>query len=260
MSGGAVGVEREKPTPKARVRVLDTLRGFSILSMVLYHGMFDLVYMFGVDLPWYRGWPGYLWQQSICWVFILVSGASLHYGRHTLKRGLVVLGCGLLVSLVTAVGMPSQAIWFGILHFMGAAMLLSLPLRPLLKKVPVWGGAAACFALFLFTKGVPYGFLGIADHPLLTLPEVLYSTPFLFPLGLQNAAFSSGDYFPLIPWFFLFLTGWFIWAGLKDKAPRSTKRPGPLGFLGRHSLLIYMLHQPVLYGLFWLLNLAGVFS
>ncbi len=245
---------------KKRVRFLDIVRGFSVVSMVLYHGMFDLVYLFGVDVPWYRQQPGYVWQQSICWTFILVSGASLHYGRKTWKRALVVLACAVLVSAVSFVAMPNQRILFGILHFLGVAMLLSVPLQPLLKKIPLGAGAAVCFCLFLLTKTMPYGTLGIGDTAIWALPQAFYQTDFLFFLGLPSAGFFSGDYFPLIPWLFLYYTGYFVWGLLKTRMPATKPKNNPLEWIGRHSLEIYVVHQPILYGLCLLLQMMGVLA
>ncbi len=245
---------------KKRVRLLDFLRGASVVSMVLYHGMFDLVYLFGVDIAWYPQMPGYIWQQSICWVFILVSGASLHYGKKVWKRGLFVLGCALLVSVVSFVAMPGQRVVFGILHFMGTAMLLSVPLRPLLKKISAMPGALVCFLLFMLTKTVPSGSLGFGDIKLWALPEALYQTDYLFFLGLPGPNFFSADYFSLIPWVFLFFTGYFAWGLVKGKF--VAKKPGknPFEWAGRHSLEIYVVHQPLLYGLCLLLQAVGVLA
>ncbi len=260
--GGQMGEEeRTSLQPSAlrpRVRLLDFLRGFSVLSMVLYHGMFDVVWLFGHDISWYKGLPGYLWQQSICWVFILVSGAALHYGKHTLRRALTVLGCALVVSLVSFIAMPEQRVMSGILHMLGLSMLLYVPLRRPLQKVPPLLGLLLCSALFLLTKTLPWGYLGFADTALWALPEALYQTPFLFPLGFPGPGFFSGDYFPLLPWFFLFLAGYFGWALLKPKVSATPPGKNPLEWAGRHSLLIYMLHQPLLYGLCLLLAAAGV--
>ena len=60
-----------------RYALLDELRGLDLISMMCYHGLWDVVFLFGVQLPWYTGMPGHLWQQSICWVFILLSGFCL---------------------------------------------------------------------------------------------------------------------------------------------------------------------------------------
>ena len=66
----------------ARYRLLDELRGLDLISMMLYHGMWDVVFLFGVAQKWYTGRPGFVWQQSICWVFILLSGFCLPLGHH----------------------------------------------------------------------------------------------------------------------------------------------------------------------------------
>ncbi len=243
-----------KAAPPMRVTTLDALRGFSLISMGLYHALFDIVYLFGHPIGWYQTMPGYLWQQSICWVFILVSGASLHYGKQTVRRGLEVLGCGLLITLVTSVVMPDQRVIFGILHFMGLAMLLAALLRRWLVKIPSGVGLALSFLLFCLFKTLPQGFIGFLDFPLVKLPEALYATPFLFAVGLPNATFFSGDYFPLLPWFFLFLSGYFLWALVKDKIKPKPQTANPLTFLGRHSLVVYLVHQPIIYGVLLILH------
>lgn len=70
-----------------RYALLDELRGLDLVSMMLYHGCWDLVNLFGIQADWYYGLPGHLWQQSICWVFILLSGFCVQLGHHTLRRG-----------------------------------------------------------------------------------------------------------------------------------------------------------------------------
>ena len=67
-----------------RYHLLDELRGLDLISMMLYHGMWDVVFLFGITQKWYIGRPGFLWQQSICWVFLLLSGFCLPMGRHSL--------------------------------------------------------------------------------------------------------------------------------------------------------------------------------
>ena len=91
--------------------------------------------------------------------------------------------------------------------------------------------------------------------------QVTVSVSWLYPLGFPNAAFTSADYFPLLPWFFLFCAGYFLWS-LLDKSPRAKEllQPGlrPLSFLGRHSLAIYLIHQPALMAVFSVLGrIAG---
>lgn len=84
-----------------RYALLDELRGLDLVSMMLYHGCWDLVNLFGIQADWYYGLPGHLWQQSICWVFILLSGFCVQLGHQTLRRGAQVFGAGALVTAVT---------------------------------------------------------------------------------------------------------------------------------------------------------------
>ena len=91
-----------------RYRLLDELRGLDLISMMLYHGMWDVVFLFGVAQKWYTGRPGFVWQQSICWVFILLSGFCLPLGHHPFRRGAVVFGAGALVTAVTLLFLPED--------------------------------------------------------------------------------------------------------------------------------------------------------
>ena len=96
--------------------LLDTVRGVCILSMVAYHGMYDLVDIFGLPSAWYTGLPGYIWQQSICWTFILLSGMCWQLSRRHVKRGLLLVGCGAAITLITWLVMPSQRILLSLIH------------------------------------------------------------------------------------------------------------------------------------------------
>lgn len=109
----------------ARYALLDELRGLDLVSMMLYHGCWDLVNLFGIQADWYYGLPGHLWQQSICWVFILLSGFCVQLGHHTLRRGAQVFGAGALVTAVTLLFMPEDRVIFGVLTLLGSAMLLT---------------------------------------------------------------------------------------------------------------------------------------
>ena len=105
-----------------RYALLDELRGLDLVSMMLYHGCWDLVNLFGIQADWYYGLPGHLWQQSICWVFILLSGFCVQLGHHTLRRGAQVFGAGALVTAVTLLFMPEDRVIFGVLTLLGSAM------------------------------------------------------------------------------------------------------------------------------------------
>ncbi len=231
--------------------LLDTVRGLCILSMVAYHGMYDLVDIIGLGAPWYTGLPGYIWQQSICWTFILLSGMCWQLSRHHVKRGLLLVGCGAAITLVTWLVMPSQRILYGVLNLLGLSALLLIPLEKVFRKIPAWAGLAGALLLFALTRNVSRGSLGFEGLVLCPLPEWLYTTDLFAVVGFHSPSFWSTDYFPLLPWFFLFCAGYFLWSGLSKSArAKELLQAGvrPLSFLGRHSLVIYLLHQPVLMG------------
>lgn len=87
----------QQKTPAGRYALLDELRGLDLVSMMLYHACWDMMFLFGIWMDWYIGWPGRLWQQSICWVFILLSGFCVPLGHRTLKRGAQVFAAGCMV-------------------------------------------------------------------------------------------------------------------------------------------------------------------
>lgn len=90
------GHTTRQKAPASRYALLDELRGLDLVSMMLYHACWDMMSLFGIWMDWYTGMPGRLWQQAICWVFILLSGFCAPFGRHMLRRGTVVFGAGLL--------------------------------------------------------------------------------------------------------------------------------------------------------------------
>ena len=241
--------------------LLDTVRGVCILSMVAYHGMYDLVDIFGLPSAWYTGLPGYIWQQSICWTFILLSGLCWQLSRRHVKRGLLLVGCGAAITLITWLVMPSQRILYGVLNLLGLSALLLIPLDKVFRKIPAWAELGGALLLFALTKNVSRGSLGFEGLVLCRLPRWLYATDLLAVVGFPSPSFWSTDYFPLLPWFFLFCAGYFLWS-LLDKSPRAKAllRPGlrPLSFLGRHSLALYLIHQPALMAVFTVLGqIAG---
>ena len=200
--------------PAARYRLLDELRGLDLISMMLYHGMWDVVFLFGVAQKWYTGRPGFVWQQSICWVFILLSGFCLPLGHHPFRRGAVVFGAGAL-----------------------------------LRRVPPAAGVAVSALLFWGTYPTMKGFWNLPGGRL-ALPQALYASYTTAYFGFLPKSFFSTDYFPLLPWLFLFWAGWFLHRllGRERLGPLRRSVCPPLGWMGRHSLIIYLLHQPVILG------------
>ncbi len=245
----------------ARVGILDELRGLSILLMVIYHGAYDLVAIFGWDIPIFYHPVFNVLQPFFAGVFIFISGIACRYSHNNLKRGVIALWIGFGMTLVTVLFLPSQAILFGILHMLGSAMVLFALLQKGLDKIPTPVGISIFSVLFLLSYHLPHRYISFMGLFRFDLPSELYSTSFLFPVGLPNAGFFSSDYFPLIPWLFLFFVGAYVGNYFKKgKMPKAfyASHVPALAAVGRHTLLIYVLHQPILYGFFslisWLTN------
>ena len=245
-----------------RLEAVDSLRGLALVSMMAYHGAWDLVFLFGVKLRWFPDVPGLLWQQSICWTFIFLAGFSWQLGRSPAKRGLVILAGGAVISLITA--LVGQPVRFGILTLLGSCTLLWIPLDRVLRRIPPAWGAGCFFPAFLILQSLdqPYDWRAAA-----WIPEQLRPDMALAYLGFPQPGFSSADYFPLLPWVLLFGTGYFVFSWMKNrgilrKYLGKGRIPG-ISLLGRHSLLVYLIHQPVLYGLgflgLWLAGRIGSF-
>lgn len=243
------GQTTRQKTPAGRYALLDELRGLDLVSMMLYHACWDLVFLFDVNMRWYAGTPGRLWQQAICWVFILLSGFCAQLGHHTLRRGAQVFGAGALVTAVTLLFMPEDRVIFGVLTFLGTAMLLTGVLEPLLKKIPPAAGLAVSAVLFALTYHLDERWLGFGGLRLV-LPDAWYANYFTAFFGFLPFDFYSTDYFALLPWLFLFWAGYFL-HGVVGRARMEPLRRSvcpALGWMDRHSLLLYLLHQPVIYG------------
>ncbi len=265
---------------KQRLRLLDALRGLTLISMIAYHALYNLNHHYGHTMKWYLSTPGYVWQQSICWTFIFLSGFCMElgrgihssrdeasgFGRYLLRkygRGLLLTLCGLTVTAATALVMPGSIVIMGVLSFYGLAFLITVLGKPALDRIPSSLGFAAGTLLFFLTRDVNLGWLGFEGLRFCRLPDALYQGNLMMILGFPYRGFFSTDYFSILPWIFLFWSGLFLWRLLNQSSrlPRTflqTHGCRPLEWIGRHSLLIYMLHQPVLVGVFGLLAMLGV--
>lgn len=232
---------------KKRIWELDALRGLFVLIMVGVHLCYDLVNFFGAAV--FRLAALFLGLQAWGGVaFVVLSGCCASLGSAPLRRGAQILACGSLVSAVT-LGLAFTGfgegivIYFGVLHCLGCCMIL----WAFLRKLPRMGLAV----------------LGIAAIAAgLWLARQSFAFPWLLPLGFMPRDFLTADYFPLLPHLGFFLLGAMLGETLyrqrKSLLPDAWETLGAsrfLGFCGRHSLIIYLLHQPVLTGLLWLLSL-----
>jgi len=206
--------------------------------MVIFHALFLLGVVFGYTTAQRGLWLALPAQPFIAGTFILVCGICCRLSRSNLKRGLRIglfaIGLTLGTLLITLIGID-QVILFGVLHFLAVTILLFCLLRNLLDKIPPLVQLSVFTALFFITWFV-------------SLPST--NSLALFILGFQSTVWFSADYFPLIPWLFLFLAGTSIgiWAE-QGHFPVWFEKPrcAPLRWAGRHAIWIYLAHQPVLY-------------
>ena len=228
---------------KKRIWEIDALRGFLILCVVAAHALFCGEYMLGLyRLP---KWLDVILFQHAGSIFVVLSGLSATLGNRSFKRGLIVFGCGMLLTLGSMLGVrlgllsEDLIIRFGVLHLLGLCMML----YPLLKRLS--GPALAGFGTVVLLLGYWFATRTV-------------SVEFLFPLGLCAPGFSSGDYFPVCP-----QLGWFCLGALLGRRLYPEKRtllPSVnenlwilrfLRFCGRHSLVFFVLHLPVVGGVMY---------
>lgn len=267
---------------RQRFETLDTFRGIVIINMIAYHFLYDVFVIFGSNSMWYRQPGAFAWQQFICCSFIILSGFVWPYGKQkNLKRGIIINLLGFVITAFTMIFTPGEIIWFGILNFLGCAILLmwllDLVFCKQAKKTDVfvpghlfgdhrsgalpmrfyWAGLIINLALFLLLRRVTsgiFGFqlLGQIDFTFGHIPDELYQHNFLIPFGFPTDSFRSSDFFPLTPWFFLYAFGYFLGRILERQEWFQNLAHGKIpvvNWMGRKSIWIYMVHQIICYGI-----------
>lgn len=232
---------------KKRYDLIDSIRGFAVINMVAFHALYDIFIIYGDGSAFTNSFFA-VWERFICVSFIIISGVSFNFSNHTVRNGIIVSLCGFVVTAVTAIAIPSQVVWFGILNLLGISMLICSALKDLFNAIPTVVGAILSFMLYAVTYGVPTGYIGFLGIPIIELPSFLYEYKYLSFLGFRSYDFVSSDYFSIIPWLFMFVFGIFLWRIIKKiKWDKYFYFKIPiLNVIGRYSLIIYLLHQPVI--------------
>lgn len=230
----------QEPVPN-RLRELDILRGFAVILMVLFHIVFDLEFFYNVgNFSTQQGFWYFLGRASAI-IFIILSGmmSAISFSNNgkkirwkSLKKRLSrIAAAALLITLVTSFFDKNYTVYFGILHFLAASALLALPF------------------LHFRLLNIFFGAILMILPPF--LKKITTGNMLLMPFGLPSANFTTFDYYPLIPWFGLILWGIAIINSFYNRPqphfslPR-TKSLAALEWCGRHSLLIYLTHQPII--------------
>jgi len=262
-----IGAGAKGGVDKKRIALLDEMRGICVLAMVCYHAFFILATQFAV------GWGMKFYeffqpaQPVFAAMFILIAGICSRLSHDVKRRGLLLLVFAMGITLATvlllpALGFQDTQVWFGILHLLALSTLLFGFGKRVFDKIPAFLGVLLCLALFFLTAPVGQGYLGMFGLHI-DLPERLYQSNTLAFLGFHGPDFVSWDFFPLLPYCFLFLFGSFMGrytenGGFPDFCYK--KHMLFFGLLGRHALPIYLLHVPVFYGLVYFLRAVLAFG
>lgn len=232
---------------------LDFLRGLAILMMIAFHILSDLNFLGNYDINLYSGFWFYFGRATAS-IFLVLIGVSLtiSYSKPDksfnkfLKRGLKVFFYGLIISVLTYLFVREAFVRFGILHLIGVSIILAYP-----------------FIRFKYINlliGLIFVILGIY------LWDKVFDFSWLLWLGFTPNKFYTLDYYPLLPWFGVVLIGIFLGNLLYKDGIRRFRFVDLSGhyfvkvfsFLGRHSLIIYLVHQPILILLLYLLGLISL--
>ena len=247
---------------RGRLWEVDALRGAAVVAMILYHLSYDLAFFGLFDVGVFRDGLGLYAGRAIGATFIFLAGLSLTLSywrtvenappgpspyRKFLKRGLRIFSYGMVITVATWIFVPEEMIVFGILHLIGFFVAVAYPFLRLTL-------ANAAFGVAAILAGLP-------------LEGISAGHPWFAWLGIEPDFFML-DHWPVFPWFGVALLG--VCAGnlLYPKgrrrfAPGYASRPpatSGLMFLGRHSLIIYFLHQPVLIAALVILGVADLGS
>ena len=232
-----------------RIQLIDALRGLAVVLMCFHHLFYDCVDLLGA--PQWLFWnPVFNFLHYVfAGTFILLCGVSCRFSRSNLRRGLIALGCAAAITLVTV--LLEMDIWFGVLHLLAFCMLFFAATGKLWDKLPGW----LLGALWVILIPVSAVLLNKV-----TMPSQGAAGVFFWVCGWNPDLVFSNDYFPLLPWIFVFLLGTVLGTPIREgRFPKwfYTWTCPFFPAVGRKALLVYIVHQPVLYGLVWLIAMIA---
>ncbi|MDO5017991.1 MAG: heparan-alpha-glucosaminide N-acetyltransferase domain-containing protein [Lagierella massiliensis] len=230
-----------------RYNNIDLFAGLAMLFIMFYHFSYDLRYIFNQDISFYPSkWMEYLRIVSV-FVFMTISGMTLHFSKRYVSK-VIKLGIVAVIITVTTYLMNSKEyIVFGIIHFFAFATLIMVFLQLILQYINgYFGFFISMFGFYVFWP-ITNGYL---NWPMgnIELPRYLYNAKYLFFLGFPSQSFKSTDYYPILPWIFLLIGGYFLGKIYLSHKPKKAKKSyNPITFIGRNRLVFYIIHQPIMY-------------
>lgn len=239
---------------------IDLLRAVAIILMIIFHFLYDLDYFGDYDFNLNTVlWWVFRWSVAIIFLTLVGISLTLTFSRaetegapvkttyqKTIKRGLMIFSWGLIITFITWAFLREVVIMFGVLHLIGVSIILALAFL----KLRQWNLAIGAVIIIagIFLRFYYFGF------------------PWLVWLGFRPYEYNYIDYFPMLPWFGVIIIGIFLGNNLYPNYTRKFKLPDlsensvmkMFTFIGRHSLLIYLIHQPVLIAILYALGVVNL--
>ena len=241
---------------KKRIALLDEIRGFCVLCMIFYHSFIFMYDQYDIQF----GYDAYTFflpvQPFFSCMFIFICGICSKLSHSNLKRGLKLLIFALALNFISIIVLPKLGfrdteIWWGVLDFFAAVILLYAALeKPLSRIHYIIGIIISVILIWLFRDWVPSLSIGIYGDIAWQLPEKVREINWLFPIGIMSKDFYSADYFPLIPYGFVYLLGTYVGVPVRDDKLPSGAYPVHskfLNFLGKNCFIIYIAHLPIVF-------------
>ncbi len=209
---------------------IDSLRGIAIIMMIVFHFLFDLNFFNIFRIETFEGFWGIFGKITFT-IFLLLAGIPLTLSSSSpIKRGLKIFFWGMIITLITYLVIPHAYVRFGILHLIGISIIISYPFLRFKYANLAVGIAVIIVGLYIQT--------------------ITFDFSFLIWLGFKPNGYFAVDHFPIMPYWGIVLIGLFLGKILYSNHERNFKIPNIsipfLEFLGRHSLVIYLVHQPLL--------------
>ena len=221
---------------------LDFTRGLAVIGMIIFHALWNLNFFGYTTLNLYSGWLG-IFQKVIAVTFLALVGIGLtlsankheNYKTWFLKRGLFIFGLGMLITAFTFIFFRENLIYFGILHLIGVSIILAIPFAKQIYANLILGLSLIITGLYLQT--------------------LTFDFSYLLWLGFYTPL-ATFDYYPILPWFGVILIGIAVGNIIYKNGNRLKEIKdynNIISKIGKQSLLIYFIHQPILFGVLMLL-------
>ena len=218
-----------------RIFEIDFLKVTAIILMIIFHFIYDLNEFVGLDIN-YQSSLWYWLGRVAAVLFIFLAGINSGFSKKPIKHGMIVFSCGMIITLVSLIMFKEEFVRFGVLHFLGISMMLF----PLLKSLNNW-----ILIIFALVTGILFSF-----------DSFVYNTKII--IFLENIfGRPSFDYYPLFPYLSLFILGILVYKILyykKKSIFNLYTKNKIIIFVSKHSLLIYLIHQPIILGIIFIIK------